>query len=222
MKVTILSGNDHQALWLRKKQIIKAISARGWENQIVTSDTSVAEQLRSTSLFENQKLFIIEDLKIFTDKNIAWFKNNLDFEANLLIVCEDTVPVKIKNVFGKKANIEIFDLPKKIFVFLESIFPGNAKNCLNLLHDIIKNDPIELVFALISSQARDLYWVKMDPGSYNLPFWRLDKLKRQSQKFTQEGLEGLIKNLAKIDMEAKTSKSQLTQSLDLVLLTSLK
>lgn len=222
MKVTLLSGNDSSAIWKRKNRIIKTILSRGWEAQTLTGGLTLAEQLRTTSLFESNKLFIIEDLKILTENNLSWLKKNQDFEANLLIVSEGSLPAKLKNIFGAKANIEIFDLPKKLYIFLESIFPGNAKKSFQLLHDVIEVEPIELVFHLIATHVRDLYWVKMDPEKFNVPAWRKDKLKRQSQKFTEQQLVNLAKQLAKIDIEVKTSQSTLPQSLDLVLIDSLK
>lgn len=222
MKVTLLSGNDATALWKRKKQIIKTILARGWETHTLTSSVNLAEQFRSTSLFESNKLFILEDLKILNDKNLKWLKDNQDFEANLLIVCEGPLPAKIKNIFDGKVNIEVFDLPKKIYLFLESLFPGNTKNSVHLLHQVLATEPIELTFHLIAVHLRDLYWVKKDPLKLNAPSWKLEKLKRQSQKYTDQQLSSFIRRLAKIDLEAKTSQGSLSQSLDLALILSLK
>lgn len=223
MKITVLYGQDLNKLIARKNQIIKAIQARGWEIQTLQKDgKSLAEKLRSTSLFESQKLFIIDEISQLSSKDLDWLKKNQSLEVNLLIVVEGNLPVKVKNALGKDAKLESFDLPQKIFVFLDSLFPKNASKSISLFHEVTENEPVELIFAMIATHFRDLYWVSKDPNSYKSPPWRVNKLKFQATKFSEESLKQIINKLANIDIQSKTSQANLSQSLDLLIATSLK
>ena len=126
-------------------------------------------------------------------------------------------------------KVEEFKLPKLIWSFLDSCFPGNAKNALLLLHEIIKNEPVEFVFSLLAKHLRDLYWVKVDSppgqrpsGPVAYPSWRVEKLKRQSHKFSEGSLEDLINSLAQADIKAKTSQGELIDLLDFIIATKLE
>ena len=113
-------------------------------------------------------------------------------------------------------------MPRLIFTFLDSIYPKNVKKVLVLFHELIKNEPVEFVFALMARHLRDLYWVRVEPKSLPYPSWRVGKLKGQSSKFKFETLKDLIARMAEIDIAVKTSKSDLISSLDLLIVFSLE
>ncbi len=154
------------------------------------------DNLNSTSLFTKRRVFVL-----YYDKALA---------QNIL------------KKLPKEAKIEEFKLAKIIFKFLDSFYPKNAVNCLRLLHGVIKNEPAEFALALLAKQLRDLYWVSIDGKSLSYPGWRISRLKNQSSKFAQGEVKNLISELAKIDVEAKTSKAELVPSLDLLIASRLE
>ena len=58
-------------------------------------------------------------------------------------------------------------------------------------------------------------------GSPNYPDWRLNKLKSQSNKFSDKLLKEIINDLSNIDVKVKTSKANLKDSLDLLIVKKL-
>lgn len=117
--------------------------------------------------------------------------------------------------FPKGTKFEKFDLPKRLFSLLENI---GSKNSLSLSRE----EPRELVFAMIARQIRDIYWVLADEKTLTYPSWRISKLKKQANFFTISRLRGLIKTLANLDLGVKTGKVDLPTAIDLVLAQSLK
>ncbi len=113
-------------------------------------------------------------------------------------------------------------MPRNIFKFLESFYPGNSRGCLNLYYDVINGEPVEFLFSLLSKQVRDLYWVIVEPSTIPYPSWRVAKLEYQSKHFKKNDLVDLIKRLSKLDIRTKTTKQNLADSLDLLILTNLQ
>lgn len=184
---------------------------------------TISEQLSANSLFQKESLFILEDIKRLNQKDIDWIKKRgKDLALTLIIYHQGFIPKKVLNSFPKDAKIEEFKLPRIIFMYLDSIYPKNVKKVLVLFHELIRNEPVEFVFALMAKHLRDLYWVKVEPRSLPYPSWRITKLKVQSEKFKVEMIKEIIRKLAEIDIAAKTSKSDLISSLDLLMLTKLE
>lgn len=126
------------------------------------------------------------------------------------------------NKIPKDAKIEEYKLPKLIFTFLESFYPKNYKKCLELLHSLTRDNPPEFILALLSKQLRDIYWIKKDPKTLSYPFWRIAKLKLQASYFSESLLREIISDFSNIDVESKTSKANLIDSLDLLIIQKLQ
>ena len=90
------------------------------------------------------------------------------------------------------------------------------------MHELTQNEAVELVFVMLARLLSDLYWVLVSPETTSFPSWRLNKLKSQANKFGKEKLKVLIKKLAKLDIQSKTSVVALEQSLDLFILKELE
>ena len=119
-------------------------------------------------------------------------------------------------------QIEEFQLTRYLWKLLDSIAFRNSKETIKLLHIVLKTEPVEFVFSLIAKQVRDLYWVTIDDSSLPYPNWRVGKLKKQASKFTKEQLKNIIHDLAELDIKAKTSKANLADSLDFLLVSHLE
>lgn len=202
MKVTVLYGDNITASRDRLIKIIAEVKKRGWE---VLREPTVTD-----SLFSANRLFVIEDASKLTAKDLT-------SDMNLLIWQKGSVPAKLKKILPKNSKYEEFKLPQKLWLFLESLYPGNAKQALELLNEITATEAVEFVFAMIARQMRDLYWVLVSPGSMLIPTWRRGKLKDQATKYELASLNELISKLAQLDMEAKTGQVNLAPSLDLLL-----
>lgn len=223
MKIIIIQGDHLEKSRKRFSQIIKKIKSRGWEIRRIDSGQNVSEQFTKVSLFEEELLFIIEEPLKLLIKDLKWIgKNQKSIEGNLLIYHQGYIPKKIINLLPKQIEIEDYKIPKLIWNFLDSIYPGNTKEILQILHNVIKNEPNEFIFSLIVGRVKELYWIKIDEKALNYPSWRLNKLKFQAKKFKKKMLKEIIDELAKIDIRVKTTRENLIDALDLLIISKLE
>ncbi len=199
MKIIILHGDDTQKSYLRLTKFIDEAKKRNWE--ILYDEVSA-----TPSLFGVERLIVIRDIKLLTKKIL----NTLSKIPGTLVVYEtSSIGQTVLKTFPKESKVEKYDLPKIIWNFLDTLQ-------LSTLHELIKNEPIEFIFALISKRIRDLYWIKIDSKSLPYQSWQVSKLKKQSDKYTEGELKIILEELARIDVEVKTGKTDLTSSLDLL------
>ena len=212
MKIIVLHGDDSAKSYERLMKFVETAKKRSWE--ILTDEFP-----NTPSLFGTERLIIYRDYKLLTSKDI---KNFDRFEGTLVIYHPGDLPQTFIKQMPKDFKMEKFELPKILFTFLESFYPGNSKRTLKLLHDLVKNTAVELIFFMLARHLKDLYWVTIDPTTNQYPSWRLSKLKSQANKFTVENLKLIIKNLADIDILVKTSKADLLTELDLLIVKQLE
>lgn len=230
MKIIVLHGDDTGKSYERLQKFIETAKARNWEVSYLDENAlSIQENLSESSLFGNERFFILRDIKKLGKKEIEWIKKQYaTLSGNLIIYSEGNLPAGfIKSLpkdtkNGHTVVIEEFKLPVLIWNFLDSITPGNSKYLLKSLHKIIEKEPVEFIFTLIARQFRDLYWVTVDPKSMEIPTWRSSKLKMQSSKFSEEKLKEIISQLTEIDLMVKTSKTDLLSALDLLIIRQLE
>lgn len=205
MKVIILHGDYIVKAYERLQKFISEAQKRGWE---IIND----EIVLTPSLFGKERLVVFRKYTLLSKADI---KNLSRLQGTLIVYNEGKIPITFIRSLPKETKIEEFNLPKIIWNFLD-------KPSVKLLHEAIKNEPVEFVFALLAKRFRDLYWVKADPKTIFYPSWQIAKLTKQSHRFTQSKLLELIAELAKIDILAKTSKAEIISSLDLMFLTKLE
>jgi DNA polymerase III delta subunit len=224
MKIIVLHGEHVEESYVRLQVFIKEAKKRNWEI-IHVSDRSknIREELSKRSLFEEKSFYVIEDISLVSNKDFKWIKDKSEeIDATIIFYKKGLVSKTIINKFPKTIKVEEFKLPKIIWNFLDSFFPGNVKGCLLLLQKVSKNEQIEFIFALLARHVRDLYWVKADVKSSSLPSWRIPRLKRQASKFTQGKLIEIINKLSSIDIESKRTNKKLISLLDFVIATKLE
>lgn len=211
MKIIILHGDNTLKFYERLSKFISEAKKRGWE---ITDydENSISNQ----TLFGNERFYILKDFKTLSKKQIERLEK---YDGNLIIYHEGNIPALFIKTLPKDTKIEKFELPRLVFKFADSFFPRNSNNCLKLLHDLSTNEPIELTFFWLSRHLRDLYWVKI--GKLGYPDWRISKLKSQANKFSDELLKEVISDLAEIDVKVKSSKANLKDSLDLLIVKKL-
>jgi len=224
MKIIILHGDDIGKSYLRLKKFIDVARERSWEvSYIDESNQNFEEVLSASSLFGSEQFFILKDIKKLGKKEFVWLnKKYKELPGNLIIYFEGTLNATILKSFPNDSKIEEFKLPVLLWNFLDNLIPGRSEYSVKTLHKILEKEPVEFVFSLIARHFKDLYWVKVDAASTGFPFWKMNKLKSQTSKFTSEKLRQFIDLLSKMDIEVKTSKANLEDELDLLIIKQLE
>ena len=212
MKIIVLHGDDSPKSYERLMKFVDTAKKRNWE--IITNEFP-----NTPSLFGIDRLIIYRDYSLLTKQDI---KNFDRFDGTLVIYHDSILPQTFLKLMPADFKMEKFELPKILFTFLESFYPGNSSRALKFLHDLTKVEAIELIFFMLGRHMRDLYWVSIDPKTSQYPSWRLSKLKYQAEKFGLEKLKQIIGQLSDIDIEVKTSKADLLTSLDLLIVKQLE
>src|SRR3989344_5065068 len=187
MKVVAVFGDDIEKARTRVSAIIAGVKARKWEIvHIDPQNGSLGGQLVSQSLFPVETLYVALDAKKIPAHELDWIRDHTsEIDARLLLYFAGNIPADIKKSLPEDAQYESFSLPKEIFAFLDSFWPGNKKRCLELLLTIEKNESVEFLIAMLGRHLRDLIWIKVgDKGMSALP-WRKQKLMRQAERFDE-------------------------------------
>lgn len=219
MKTIVLHGDDTLKSYERLRKFIETARQRSWEvTYLDDSSQSISENLSASSLFGAERFFILRDIKKMGKKEITWLnKKYKELPGNLIIYHEG----ELNQSFLKslpEPKIEEFKLPKIIWLFLESMRPGESEQSLKQFHKIIEIEPVERVFSLIAKQMRDLYWVKVSPATTGYQPWKISKLKNQGSKYSLKLLKEIIDEFAEIDIKVKTGKADLVSALDLAII----
>ena len=224
MKVYLLHGDNEIAIKKRLDSLIQEAKKIGLDVEKIDLDTN----LTLTEIAGRQGLFgesaiVIENPGRFPKKDIvAFFKIKETFSGTVIFYQSGFLTNTFLEFLPKNVNIELFKLPKFIYKFLDSIYPGNSENALLMLHRLADNQPGELIMYLLARLLRDLYLLKIDAKALTYPDWRILKLDNQAKEFSLKKLNRLIKKLSEVDVRIKTSKEDLISSLDLLIISELE
>jgi len=219
MRISLIHGEDNTKAYSRFRELVDQSKGRNFEIIPILDPKNIVSQ----SLFEDKTIFVLEKPNKIKPTSWKWLaKNPSKYNSNLLIYYDGNTPALITKNLPKDSKVEKFDLPKIIFQFLDSFYPGNSKISLKLLNELTKNEPIELIFHLLGVRMRELYWAKVSPETLNFPSWRKTKLINQASQYTICTIQYIIRRLAKIDIKSKTSDLNLKSMLDMLILKSLK
>ncbi len=219
MRISLVHGEDTKKAYEKFRGLIDQSKSRGFE--IISIDD--IRKIVGQSLFEDKLVFVLQKPSKVKLADWKWLgQTAAKYNSNMLIYYEGSAPVTLTKNLPKDAKIEKFDLPKIIFTFLDSFYPGNSKNCLRLLDELVKTEAIELVFFLTARHMRDLAWIRFGKETLNLPSWRASKLAQQSGKFEPEKLRRIIFEMSEIDIKNKTSESNLKSMLDILIVKHLE
>lgn len=224
MKIILIHGDDEKKLYGRLQKFVIVAKERGWElAHLDESENSIREQLNTSSLFSSNRFFILKEISKLGKKELEWLSKNYEnLDGTLIIYHEGIIPAGFLKALPKETKIEEFKLPVLLWNFLDGLYPGNYTHEVLALHKIIEKQPVEFIFSLIAKHFRDLYWVAVDPVSTGFPFWKLGKIKSQASRFTVSQLQQFIASLSEIDVKVKTSKANLTDELDLLIIKQLE
>lgn len=224
MEIIVLQGEDKLALEKRLSVFIAEARKRKWGVNRISAGEDALEKIFLSDLFTPKNLFIIDDYKSLSNKDVKYLLKKIDNLEGVLVICSsgDSISTSFLKNLPKIKKIENFNYPKIIFQFLDSIYPKNAKNALSLLHQALDREPPELVFHLLAVRLRDIYWSKVDPSTLPYSSWQVEKIERQAAKFDLEKVKDFIDELANYDIEAKRSSLGLTFYLDLLIAKHIK
>lgn len=220
MNIVVLHGDHIEKSYFRLARFKEVAVKRGWEIFILNTSSreSLSQVLVSRSLFAKSKFVVLEDPPLLSKKELGFLKKrHEEIEGTLIFYNQGILSKTFLDVLPRGAKVEEYKLPKLIFSFFESFYPGNTKKCVGLFHELIENEPLEFIFALLGRYIRDLYWVKKDRDGLKYPSWRIRKLESQSAKFSGDLLRRIISDLAEADVKSKTSNIALELSLDLII-----
>lgn len=220
MKIILLHGDNWPKISQRLTKFIDVAKARGYRIERIDLDGNLnfEEKLSGTSLFKEEKLFIIDNVKLLKKKDCEWLKKNSKrLDGNLVIACPSILTKTFISSLPNPDKIESYEIPKKIWLFFDSIYPGNFKFALNLLHEVIETEAPELIYALLGRHLKDLYITLVMPSALGYQPWRIKKLTGQANKFSKNKLKEFINSLALSDYLSKTGESDLVSELDLII-----
>ena len=228
--ITIIHGDDivssRNFLVERKTKAENPISFVG--DNLSLTDLMQASQ--ADGLFGiSEKQVFIEDF--FIKKKSSEFKNIISYlqkqsKSLNITIWESKVLSKSQLSTFKTANIELFTLPKSLFLFLNELKPQNSKKLIYLFHETLKTTEEELVFYMLIRQFRLMLGLsdKKTGGSIdevkNMAPWQMGKLEKQASFFSNDQLKAIYKKIASIDLQQKTGATilSLVQSSDFLLL----
>lgn len=225
MKVIIVHGDHIEESYERITKFVDVAKKRGWKiERLSGKDTeNLPEILSATTLFNEERLFIVEDIDKTPKKQLKWIKDRAkDLPGNLVIFSEGEMGKRLMGKLPKADKTEVYKYPKLIYKFMESFYPGNAEPCLRLLYAIKDRHAPEYILAILGGHLRDVYITKIDADSLNYPSWRVGKLKKQAEKFDEIKLNQVISSLAEADFLSKTTDQTIFDSLDLIIATQLE
>lgn len=180
------------------------------------------QSLESSSLFGADRLVVIENL--FSrrpgrakEEILKYLKST---SPNNLIIWEG------KDIDGRTlkplgiTNALKFEIPQKIFKFLDSLNPENKKNALTILHECLKTMPPEIIFFMLARHVKYLIIAADlgEKGNEEFPSWRRQKYSFQAQKFGLKKLITLYHQLMICEYQQKTGKAAMTLAAQLDLL----
>jgi DNA polymerase III delta subunit len=223
MKIILLHGDDYQKSYERLIKFGDSAKKRDWKVERIDPSENIADILVSQSLFYENKLYVLEDFDKLNKGKLGWMKDILpDLDGTLVLYSKKTINKSTVKLLPGLHKEEEFKLPKIIWSFLDSFYPGNSTNTLKLFHKLIERDAPEFVFSLLVRQVRDMYYLKVAPDSLDYPSWRKNKLLNQMRKYKDGQLEKLIIKLSEADMKTKSSPQEISDLLDFIIITELK
>jgi len=216
--ITILHGENTLAsrnrfvLLKSEAQDADIISLEGKGLRLPT----VEEALMTTSLFNQKRLVVIENLfsNLRTGKTkdeVVLFLSDPSLPSDVLIWEGKSVGpslLKIKKI--KQVVIESFDLPKTIFRFTDALTPGSTGEALYYFAETLKTTAVEVIFAMLIRQFRLMTALSLRseiPELTKMNPWQKSKLSRQEKQYTSKRLIQLYKDLMIIDFQVKTGRT---------------
>jgi|SRR5579859_952925 len=180
--------------------------------------------LGGESLFGEEKVIVVEELhSLPTSKRkdeLIKFLGSANAHSLILWEKRDLTPTMLKKFPGAKQ--EQFKVTNALFKWLDSL-SGNTKQniqSLSLLHQALEKDGDFMCLSMLIRQTRLLISAK-ENHLEGMPPFMIGKTKKQAASFSLEQLLKIHHQLLQMDIEEKTSASNmsLAQKLELLVVT---
>lgn len=221
--IIVLHGDNQVASRNRLVGLREDFEKKGLQTIFLNGKTATPEQINiaanTGSLLGGDRLVIVEEF--FSKDKKAKESLALHLRGGSVIFWEGKELSKtLINSFPKHWSIEIFNIQKLVFKFLDNISPGKSADALKILHKIFEqHEEVYAIPPLIAWHTRYLIWAKVEPDTLNIPPWRKSKLTAQAAKFEVRQLYNFHQALLNLDRDIKTSRNFLSSesSLDLLI-----
>lgn len=202
MKVLLHGENTEQsrAEFVRLKEQCSNSDIRDFTGKQL-DETSLVQAVASDSLFGTDTSIFIENLFSPLGKKVKTAAQYADIIKNanktFIIVLWESKGLGKETIhfLEPDVSIRLFDYPKIIFTFLDSIVPGGSKKSLALLEELLVTEPSELVWSMLVSRIRVLMQIKDKVIPERMSSWQLSRLTNQARLFTMNKLLSMHKNL---------------------------
>lgn len=226
--ITVIHGDDttkSRAFFIEQKRKYPALSILDGEKVTVTELT---QTLEGGDLFASDKAIFLEQLiskKQRSKEKEALLDYLLAKRTNDIFLWEGKELDKRTLKPFLNETIRAFSLPKSLFLFLDTLMPGNGQKLVTLFHETLSTSEPEMIVFMLVRQIRILLALS-SPSSKQidevkrLAPWQLNKLQKQAKSFSQERLLELHANLYQLDHDQKTGNlaSSLISTIDFLLL----
>lgn len=227
--ITIIHGGDTAAsrkYFYQQKEQHPDIDVIDGEK---VSLTDLNQLLEGGGLFVETKTIFIEQL--FTRKKkkeeFASLASYLEKNSNThnIYLWEGKELDRGALMVFKTAVPKPFKLPQTLFLFLDSLKPGNGAQLVKLFHQTIETTEPEMVFFMLIRQFRLLLAVSSQTDNpieevKRMAPWQQTKLQKQASLFSQKQLKTIYAELFAIEIGQKTGQlpNTILTSIDFLLL----
>lgn len=225
----ILHGDDTVKLRRRLSEIITDQSKAVFLQSDKSSTQDILASLRTSDMFLESKYTVIEKINKLGKKDLDLIFPELLASANSqtsqVILVSTTELSKIFLSKYKNAQIEVFQIPKLFFTFLDNLNPKSFKQELELLLRM-ENVEAEQIFYAMIKRVHQLILIKnisSSPELEKMSPWQFSKIRSQSSKWTTLALERLYKKLFEIEVKMKSGglSLPLKKQLDILIIAEL-
>lgn len=187
-------------------------------------------ELSARDLFETQRIVVLENPKKYFPSDKFWkeinkFSDSKDTE--ILVWNDGAIDVRQTKKF-LNPKIQIFELPKYYFAFLDGIFPGEGGRVHEVLSKLSEQMTDEQIFYAMVKRVRALILLKNgDKNEFsdtkNMQDWQAGKLQKQANSWTNEKLSDFYAKLFDLEKGMKTSSlsQPLIRHIDILLLSEI-
>lgn len=195
--------------------------------------TELNQALEGNELFETNQPIFIEELitKNKPGKNLDLLTSFLSAHSSKSIFLWESKELTKKQLqLFNKPEIKQFNMPKSLFSFLDSLYPGHEKAAIKFYHETLKTEEPELIFFMIIRQIRimlaliekssDKQPLKTIDEVSRLAPWQKNKLQIQANTFGKDKLLNLYFKLFELEKGLKTGSlsMSLKDEIDFLLL----
>ena len=163
MKIVVIHGEDNVKSRNRLEEVLTRVKYKGYDLiKVAGKKVNLTETTRAQSLFGQKQLFVLDEPDVADFGEFIKDQGEIS-DASIIAYFGKEVGRLTLKYLPKGAKVEKFDIPHKLWAFLDSFYPGNGQASLRILHEALVGNPIEMILALLARHVRDLYWVASEP-----------------------------------------------------------